>query len=158
MYLGIAEGESRKTTESWKADAERIGDPCLYWFILRCCSFNDPVSILDIRQNTQDTSSFYLAGTYTSLVPTQFDPIFRVPSLLPHDHFPTSLWNGLGFLNLVISITCALIETLLRSGHEDISSSLRHVTVYTTQASSDSFVLRRAGREGYPSVVIEAPR
>jgi hypothetical protein len=72
------------------------------------------VSIQDLRQNPQDTSNFYLANIYqatirpngSSSLPT-FPPPFTPPNY--------AIWvNGLWFLSLVISITCALLATLLQ--------------------------------------------
>jgi hypothetical protein len=72
------------------------------------------VSIQDLRQNPQDTSNFYLANMYqatinpdaSSLLPTS-PPNFTPPNY--------AVWvNGLWFLSLVISITCALLATLLQ--------------------------------------------
>jgi hypothetical protein len=72
------------------------------------------VSIQDIQQNPQDTSNFYLANMYqatinpngSSSLPTS-PPPFTPPNY--------AIWvNALWFLSLVISITCALLATLLQ--------------------------------------------
>jgi hypothetical protein len=72
------------------------------------------VSIQDLQQNPQDTSNFYLANMYqatinpnaSSSLPTS-PPPFTPPNY--------AVWvNGLWFLSLVISITCALLATLLQ--------------------------------------------
>jgi hypothetical protein len=75
------------------------------------------VSIQDIRQNPQDTSNFYLANIYQAIT----DPnSSNISSLLPTSPPPFSppssaVWvNALWFLSLVISLTCALLATLLQ--------------------------------------------
>jgi hypothetical protein len=72
------------------------------------------VSIQDIQQNPQDISNFYLANTYQATI----NP--NVSSSLPVSPPPFSppnyaVWvNALWFLSLVISLTCALLATLLQ--------------------------------------------
>jgi hypothetical protein len=72
------------------------------------------VSIQDIQQNPQDTSNFYLSNIYRTII----DP--NISSSLPTSPPPFSppnyaVWvNALWFLSLVISITCALLATLLQ--------------------------------------------
>ena len=72
------------------------------------------MSIQDLQQNPQDTSNFYLANIYqatinpngSSSLPTS-PPPFTPPNY--------AVWvNALWFLSLVISITCALLATLLQ--------------------------------------------
>ena len=72
------------------------------------------MSIQDLQQNPQDTSNFYLANTYlatinpnaSSSLPTS-PPPFTPPNY--------AIWvNALWFLSLVVSITCALLATLLQ--------------------------------------------
>ncbi|KAN0140620.1 hypothetical protein V8E53_001829 [Lactarius tabidus] len=95
MYLEMAEEEDKKMAERWKADA-------------------DSILVFDIRQNSQDTSNFYLANIYRATV----DP--NRSSSLPISPAPFSpptyaVWvNGLWFMSLVISITCAVLATLLQ--------------------------------------------
>ena len=75
------------------------------------------VSIQDLRQNPQDTSNFYLAGLYQSaLDPNRSDVSSSLPASPPPFSPPTyAIWvNSLWFLSLVISITCALLATLLQ--------------------------------------------
>jgi hypothetical protein len=72
------------------------------------------VSIQDLQQNPQDTSNFYLANMYQATI----NP--NTSSSLPASPPPFSppnyaVWvNALWFLSLVISITCALLATLLQ--------------------------------------------
>ncbi|KAF8259763.1 hypothetical protein EI94DRAFT_969495 [Lactarius quietus] len=72
------------------------------------------VSIQEIQQNPQDMSNFYLSNIYqviadpnrSTSVPTS-PPPFSPPS--------HAIWvNGLWFMSLVISITCAVLATLLQ--------------------------------------------
>ena len=73
------------------------------------------MSIQDIQQNPQDTSNFYLANIYQALADPN-RPNISAPSSPPSFTPPTfAIWvNGLWFLSLVISITCALLATLLQ--------------------------------------------
>ncbi len=74
------------------------------------------MSIQDIRPNSQDTSNFYLANIYQTLA----DPNGSVSTSLPSSPPPFTppnhaIWvNSLWFLSLVISITSALLATLLQ--------------------------------------------
>jgi hypothetical protein len=75
------------------------------------------VSIQDIQQNPQDTSNFYLAGIYQNVInPNRSDILSSLPASPPPFSPPTyAIWvNSLWFLSLVISITCALLATLLQ--------------------------------------------
>ena len=75
------------------------------------------MSIQDIRQNPQDTSNFYLANIYQTLADpnrsnTSVSPPSSPPPFSPPNH---AVWvNALWFLSLVISLTCALLATLLQ--------------------------------------------
>ena len=76
------------------------------------------VSIQDLRPNPQDTSSFYLEKIYQF----QADPNVSHTSIPPVDVKPPpfspptyAIWvNLLWFLSLVISLTCAMLSTLLQ--------------------------------------------
>src|SRR6266702_5649610 len=73
------------------------------------------VSIQDIRPNPQDTSNFYLANIYQTVSnPNQSN--ISLPSSPPTFSPPNyAVWvNSLWFLSLVISLTCALLATLLQ--------------------------------------------
>jgi Family of unknown function (DUF6535) len=79
------------------------------------------VTVQDIRPNSQDTSAFYLARINQQLSKQLNEPQDPIPKSLsnnPAQSFsaPTSaVWvNGLWFLSLVISLTCALMATLLQ--------------------------------------------
>ena len=75
------------------------------------------MSIQDIRQNPQDTSNFYLANIYQTLADSSQSNISSaLPASPPPFSPPTyAVWvNTLWFLSLVISLTCALLATLLQ--------------------------------------------
>jgi len=73
------------------------------------------VSVQDLKPSSQDISAFYLANIYQILNGSQ---IVIPPSLSDPSTFspPTSaVWvNSLWFLSLLISLTCALLATLLQ--------------------------------------------
>ncbi|KAI0262517.1 hypothetical protein BC834DRAFT_828784, partial [Gloeopeniophorella convolvens] len=118
MYLERAEEEDKKLTEGWKGDADGI----LVFtglFSATVATFLG-ISLQSLQQNSQDTSAFYLAhlyqlnaagaanGTPPSLPSTLSDPTtFSVPA--------SAIWvNVLWFISLVMSLTCALLATLLQ--------------------------------------------
>ncbi|KAH9055305.1 hypothetical protein EDB87DRAFT_1567514, partial [Lactarius vividus] len=111
MYLEMATEEDKKMAEAWKADADGI----LIFTGLFSAAVASliSVSIQDIRPNPQDTSNFYLANIYRSIS----DPNQSTISTPPPPFSPPSyaVWvNSLWFLSLVISLTCALLATLLQ--------------------------------------------
>jgi hypothetical protein len=72
------------------------------------------VSIQDLQQNPQDTSNFYLANMYHATInPNTSSSLPTSPPPFSPPNF--AIWvNALWFLSLVISITCALLATLLQ--------------------------------------------
>ena len=75
------------------------------------------MSIQDIRQDPQDTSNFYLANIYQTLAdPNRPNISDSLPASPPPFSPPTyAVWvNALWFLSLVVSLTCALLATLLQ--------------------------------------------
>ena len=132
MYLEMTEEEDKKMAESWKADAEGILVFVRHQLLVPCFRpthesqtglFSSAVaslisvSIQDIRQNPQDTSNFYLANIYQVLAePNQSNVSISLPTSPPPFSPPTfAVWvNSLWFLSLAISITCALLATLLQ--------------------------------------------
>ncbi len=75
------------------------------------------MTIQDIRPNPQDTSNFYLANIYQTLAdPNRSNVSISLPSSPPTFSPPNyAVWvNSLWFLSLVISLTCALLATLLQ--------------------------------------------
>ena len=72
------------------------------------------MSIQGLQQNPQDTSNFYLSNIYQTLAdPNRSNtPPSPPPPFSPPNH---AVWvNALWFLSLVISLTCALLATLLQ--------------------------------------------
>jgi hypothetical protein len=75
------------------------------------------VSIQDLQQNPQDTSNFYLANIYQTIAdPSRSNISSSLPASPPPFSPPSyAVWvNSLWFLSLAISITCALLATLLQ--------------------------------------------
>ena len=75
------------------------------------------ISIQDLKQNPQDTSNFYLANIYHATInPNGSNDSSSLPSSPPPFSPPNhAVWvNALWFLSLVISLTCALLATLLQ--------------------------------------------
>ncbi|KAN0128008.1 hypothetical protein V8E53_014185 [Lactarius tabidus] len=112
MYLEMATEEDKKMAENWKDNADGI----LIFTGLFSAAVASliSVSIQDLQENPQDTSNFYLANMYQATI----NP--NASSSLPTSPPPFSppnyaVWvNALWFLSLVISITCALLATLLQ--------------------------------------------
>ena len=77
------------------------------------------ISIQDLRPNSQDNSEFYLASIYQLLANANGSHI-SIPSTLANPSIPFippkyAIWvNSLWFLSLTISLTCALLATLLK--------------------------------------------
>ncbi|KAN0131605.1 hypothetical protein V8E53_010447 [Lactarius tabidus] len=115
MYLEMATEEDKKMAENWKADAEGI----LIFTGLFSAAVSSliSVSIQDIRPNPQDTSNFYLANIYQAAAdPNHSNTSSSLPSSPPKFSPPNyAVWvNSLWFLSLVISLSCALLATLLQ--------------------------------------------
>ncbi|KAN0140596.1 hypothetical protein V8E53_001805, partial [Lactarius tabidus] len=113
MYLEMAGEEDKKMVEGWKADADGI----LIFTGLFSAAVASliSVSIQDIQPNPQDTSNFYLANIYQVISdPNRLN--ISLPSSPPAFSPPTYAVcvNALWFLSLVISLTCALLATLLQ--------------------------------------------
>ena len=72
------------------------------------------MSVQDLQQNPQDTSNFYLANIYQATINPNISDSH--PASPPPFSPPNSaVWvNALWFLSLVISLTCALLATLLQ--------------------------------------------
>ncbi|KAI0297591.1 hypothetical protein B0F90DRAFT_1938659 [Multifurca ochricompacta] len=113
MYLELAEKEDERMADSWKADADGI--LVFTGLFSAAVAALISISIQDLRPNSQDTSAFYLQNIYqlladrnTSVPPT----LTRPPAFSPPKY---AIWvNSLWFLSLVISLTCALLATLLQ--------------------------------------------
>jgi len=92
------------------------------------------VSVQDLKPNSQDISAFYLANIYQILADSNGSQAL-IPPTLPNPSTPFSpptsaVWvNSLWFLSLVISLTCALLATLLQQW------SCRYMNVTQTRYS-----------------------
>jgi Family of unknown function (DUF6535) len=90
------------------------------------------VSVQDLKPNSQDTSAFYLGKIFQLLA----DPNVSRESILaaqppPFSPPKSAVWvNSLWFLSLVISLTCALLATLLQQW------ARRYVTITQPQRYS----------------------
>jgi hypothetical protein len=134
MYLQMADEEDKKTMESWKADADgilifvssrhsnmvlRINPRSKTGLFSAAVATLVAVAVQDLRPSSQDISAFYLAKMY-QLSAGSNGSQFLLPSTLPDPSVPFSpptyaVWvNSLWFLSLVISLTCALLATLLQ--------------------------------------------
>ncbi|KAH9057260.1 hypothetical protein EDB87DRAFT_1812171, partial [Lactarius vividus] len=115
MYLEMATEEDKKMVEGWKADADGI---IIFTGLFSAVVASlISVSIQDIRPNPQDTSNFYLANIYQTLAdPNGSNISSSIPASPPQFNPPDyAVWvNTLWFLSLVISITCALLATLIQ--------------------------------------------
>ncbi|KAH9054790.1 hypothetical protein EDB87DRAFT_1688836 [Lactarius vividus] len=112
MYMEMATEEDKKMAENWKADADGI----LIFTGLFSAAVASliSVSIQDIRPNPQDTSNFYLANIYQTVADPNIST--SLPTSPPQFSPPNyAVWvNSLWFMSLVISLTCALLATLLQ--------------------------------------------
>ncbi|KAI0250418.1 hypothetical protein BJV78DRAFT_559246 [Lactifluus subvellereus] len=118
MYREMAEEQDNKMTERWQKDAEGI--------IIFTGLFSAAVAALvavtvgDLKPNSQDTSAFYIEKIYQLQVLA--DSNISLPSILSNPAQPSPfsppkyaiLVNSLWFLSLVISLTCAMMATLLQ--------------------------------------------
>ncbi|KAH9061971.1 hypothetical protein EDB87DRAFT_1682635 [Lactarius vividus] len=114
-YMEMATEEDKKLVENWKADADGI----LIFTGLFSAAVASliSVSIQDIRPNPQDTSNFYLKNIYQTVSdPNRSNTSDSLPTSPPPFSPPNyAVWvNALWFLSLVISISCALLATLLQ--------------------------------------------
>ncbi|KAH9972361.1 hypothetical protein BGW80DRAFT_1173424 [Lactifluus volemus] len=112
----MTEGEDEKMTHRWQKDADGI----LIFTGLFSAALAAllTVSVQDLKPNPQDTSAFYLGNIYqlladpnisrASILATQVQPpVFSPPK-------SAVLVNSLWFLSLVISMTSALLATMLQ--------------------------------------------
>ncbi|KAI9443501.1 hypothetical protein H4582DRAFT_1873329 [Lactarius indigo] len=113
MYNERAKEHDEKMAESWKGDAEGI--------LVFTGLFSAAVaqflgsSLQNLQPNSQDASSFYLARIY-QLTPGSDASSINLPGD-PDSFKPpkTAIWVcALWSLSLVISLTCALLATLLQ--------------------------------------------
>ncbi|KAI0255032.1 hypothetical protein BJV78DRAFT_1279643 [Lactifluus subvellereus] len=117
MYAEMAGEEDKKMADSWKADADGI--LVFTGLFSAAVAALVAVSIQDLKSNSQDVSAFYLANIYQLLANANQSHI-SIPSTLSNPSFTFSppkqaIWvNSLWFLSLAISLTCALLATLLQ--------------------------------------------
>ncbi|KAN0140928.1 hypothetical protein V8E53_001372 [Lactarius tabidus] len=113
MYNERAKDHDEKMAESWKGDAEGI---LVFTGLFSAAVAQFLVgSLQNLQPNSQDTSAFYLSQIYrltpgsnvsSILIPS--DPVAFVPP-------SSAIWvNTLWSLSLVISLSCALLATLLQ--------------------------------------------
>ncbi|KAF8260512.1 hypothetical protein EI94DRAFT_1515963, partial [Lactarius quietus] len=113
MYLERAKEEDERMAENWKADADGI--LIFTGLFSAAVATLISVSIQDIQPNSQDTSNFYLANIYQAIADPNHPNISTASSPPPFSPPNYAVWvNSLWFLSLVISITCALLATLLQ--------------------------------------------
>jgi hypothetical protein len=156
MYMEMAEEEDKKMAESWKADAEGI----LVFTGLFSAAVASliSVSIQDIQQNPQDTSNFYLANIYQAIAdPNRTNISSSLLTSPPPFSPPTyAVWvNSLWFLSLVISITCALLATLLQQWARRYLKVTQRRSSLHKQARIRSFFAEGV-KKSHLSMVVEA--
>ncbi|KAH9054796.1 hypothetical protein EDB87DRAFT_1767474 [Lactarius vividus] len=97
--------------KNWKADANGI---LIFTGLFSAAVVSlISVSIQDIQPNPQDTSNFYLTNIYQTIADLNSTSLpTSPPPFSPPDY---AVWvNSLWFMSLVISLTCALLVTLLQ--------------------------------------------
>ncbi|KAI0259666.1 hypothetical protein BC834DRAFT_846622 [Gloeopeniophorella convolvens] len=161
FYLERAEQEDNEMTESWRGDADGI----LVFtglFSATVATFL-VVSLQSLTQNSQDTSAFYLARLYQ--LSAANGPNGSVPIPLPSLSDPSSfspsasaVWvNILWFLSLVISLTCALLATLLQQWARRYLRLARLPRALDKRARIRSFIREGVDKFYLPSVVEALP-
>ncbi|KAH9954372.1 hypothetical protein BGW80DRAFT_1467817 [Lactifluus volemus] len=116
MYVKMSQEEDNKMADRWQKDADGI--LIFTGLFSAAVAALLAVSIQDLRPNPQDTAAFYLANIYQLLA----DPNISRASTLATPATPPpfsppryAIWvNSLWFLSLVISLTSALLATLLQ--------------------------------------------
>ncbi|KAI0259665.1 hypothetical protein BC834DRAFT_786210, partial [Gloeopeniophorella convolvens] len=121
------------------------------------------ISLQNLTQNSQDTSAFYLARLYQLSAangPNDTVPI-PLPSLSdPSSFSPTAsaIWvNVLWLLSLVISLTCALLATLLQQWARRYLRLTRPARALHKRARIRSFMRQGVDKFYLPSVVEALP-
>ncbi|KAN0137371.1 hypothetical protein V8E53_004816 [Lactarius tabidus] len=115
MYLERADDEDQKMVDSWKGDAEGI--LVFTGLFSAVVATLLQVSLPNLQLSSQDASAFYLANVYQLLSNENGTIPSSVISLNPASFtVPASaVWvNSLWLLSLAISVTCALLATLLQ--------------------------------------------
>ncbi|KAH8993850.1 hypothetical protein EDB86DRAFT_1315117 [Lactarius hatsudake] len=115
MYLEMATEEDKEMAEGWGADVDGI--LIFTGLFSAAVASSNPVAIQDIRPNTTGHFQFlprkYLQ--YHTLANSGFDISTALPASPPPFSSPNyAVWvNTLFFLNLVVSIGCALLPTFI---------------------------------------------
>ncbi|KAH9959816.1 hypothetical protein BC827DRAFT_1134006, partial [Russula dissimulans] len=115
IYSDAVEEEDNKLAERWRRDAQVIliftGLFSIFVAVLIT------MSIQDLRPNSQDTSAFYLENIYQLMADRNIsDPLTPITIAKPPAFSPPgyAIWvNSLWFLSMAISLSCALLATLL---------------------------------------------
>ena len=117
------------------------------------------MSIQDIQQNPQDTSNFYLANIYQVAIADPNRPNISTPPSPPPFTPPTYAVcvNGLWFLSLMISITCALLATLLQQWARRYLKATQPRLSLHKQARIRSFFAEGVEKSFLPLVVEALP-
>ncbi|KAH9952552.1 hypothetical protein BGW80DRAFT_1568029 [Lactifluus volemus] len=116
MYIKMTEGEDEKMAHRWQKDADGI----LIFTGLFSAALAAllTVSVQDLKPNPQDTTAFYLGNIYQLLADPNIShtSILATPVQPPVFSPPKSavLVNSLWFLSLVVSLTSALLATMLQ--------------------------------------------
>ncbi|KAI0250934.1 hypothetical protein BJV78DRAFT_1127104, partial [Lactifluus subvellereus] len=116
MYREIAEEQDNKMAERWQKDAEGI--LVFTGLFSAAVAALVAVTVQDLKKNSQDTSAFYLENIYQLLADPNVSrsSILSTPAKPPPFSPPNyAIWvNSLWFLTLAISLTCAMLATLLQ--------------------------------------------
>ncbi|KAH9965681.1 hypothetical protein BGW80DRAFT_1178651, partial [Lactifluus volemus] len=116
MYIKMTEEEDNTMAHRWQKDADGI--LIFTGLFSAALAALVAVSVQDLKPNSQDTSAFFLANIYKLLADPNVsrESILATPAQPPTFSPPKSaVWvNSLWFLSLVISLTCALLATMLQ--------------------------------------------
>ncbi|KAI0253408.1 hypothetical protein BJV78DRAFT_208802 [Lactifluus subvellereus] len=115
MYRDMAKEEDNKMAERWQKDADGI--LIFTGLFSAAVAALAAVTVMDLKPNSQDTSAFYLENIYQLLAdPNISRSSIPVTPLRPPPFSPPKyvIWvNSLWFLSLAISLTCAMLATLI---------------------------------------------
>ncbi|KAI0253417.1 hypothetical protein BJV78DRAFT_1360235 [Lactifluus subvellereus] len=115
MYRDMAKEEDNKMAERWQKDADGI--LIFTGLFSAAVATLAAVTVMDLKPNSQDTSAFYLDNIYQLLAdPNISRSSIPVTPLRPPPFSPPKyvIWvNSLWFLSLAISLTCAMLATLI---------------------------------------------
>ncbi|KAI0260829.1 hypothetical protein BC834DRAFT_973124 [Gloeopeniophorella convolvens] len=161
FFLERAEKDDDRMTENWKGDADGI----LVFtglFSATVATFLG-ISLQSLTQNSQDTSAFYLARIYQSSAADSGNTSASIP--LPPLPDPSSfspstsaIWvNVLWLLSLVISLTCALLATLLQQWARRYLRLARPACALHKRARIRNYLKEGVDKFYLPSVVEALP-